>query len=624
MQFLSDVFVRCPECEGRRYQPHVLKIRLDGKSIHEVLELTVTEAVKFFEKHGSKRIASPLRVLEEVGLGYIRLGQPLNTLSGGESQRLKLVERLTSRDSDSSVRTDGAADKSVRATTLLILDEPTTGLHFDDVAMLVKVFDRLVEQGNSLLVIEHNLEVIKCADHVIDLGPEAGTDGGMLVAAGTPEEVATVEESHTGRYLRDILRGTHDARPWSEAASDSEMPHWQKRSDAAGDDEQTARVAEESPRASGASESGVVATALQGALSASGIGIFGAREHNLKNITLSIPRDQLVVITGLSGSGKSTLAFDLLFAEGQRRFLDVMSPYARQFVEQLEKPDVDRITGLPPSVAIEQRVTRGGGKSTVATVTEVYHFLRLLFSKLGVQHCPDCGCAVESQTAAAVTRRVEAFAKKGRVRVFATLVKARKGFHTDVAKWARRQGFETLLVDGKLVRVDEFTKLERFREHTIEVLVGERTPADTRGPRRRRLAELVKSALTIGRGTIRVLDAKNRGTILSTEQTCPECGLSFEELDPRLFSFNSPHGWCAECRGFGEVWKHYVNPRLETALEQEMDIERQGESLEEGEAVPCPSCNGERLNPQARAVRLETSNVQRRTSNVQRAAKDSR
>ncbi|MEO6741573.1 MAG: excinuclease ABC subunit A, partial [Chthoniobacteraceae bacterium] len=492
MQFLSDVFVRCPECEGRRYQSHVLKIRLDGKSIHDVLELTVTEAVKFFEKHGELRTARPLRVLEEVGLGYIRLGQPLNMLSGGESQRLKLVERLTQQDT---------------AKALLILDEPTTGLHFDDVAMLVKVFDRLVEQGNSLLVIEHNLEVIKCADHVIDLGPEAGTEGGLLVAAGTPEVVAEVEASHTGKFLKDVLHGTRDARLWSAAASESATPLWHERSDAAGD-EVSARVAEEPPRTSVASEGGValsLATALQGAPRC--IGIYGAREHNLKNISLEIPRDQLVVITGLSGSGKSTLAFDLLFAEGQRRFLDVMSPYARQFVEQLEKPDVDRITGLPPSVAIEQRVTRGGGKSTVATVTEVYHFLRLLFSKLGVQHCPKCECAVESQTTAAVTARVEALAKKGRVRVFATLVKARKGFHTDIAKWAKRQGFETLMVDGQLVEVSYFQKLERFREHTIEVLVGERTPADTRGPRRRRLEELVKSALSIGRGTIRVLDA---------------------------------------------------------------------------------------------------------------------
>jgi len=195
------------------------------------------------------------------------------------------------------------------------------------------------------------------------------------------------------------------------------------------------------------------------------------------------------------------------------------------------------------------------------------------------------------------------------VRVFATLVKARKGFHTDIAKWAKRQGFETLMVDGQLTDVAYFQKLERFREHTIEVLVGERTPADTRGARRRRLEELVKCALTIGRGTIRVLDAKNRGTILSTERACPDCGQSFEELDPRLFSFNSPHGWCAECRGFGEVWKHYVNPRLETALEQELDIERQGESLEEGEAVPCPVCTGARLNPQARAVRLNDRTI---------------
>ncbi len=371
MQFLSDVFVRCPECEGRRYQPHVLKIRVDGKSIHEVLEMTVTEAVRLFEVRDAARIAGPLRILEEVGLGYIRLGQPLNMLSGGESQRLKLVERLTQQDT---------------ANALLILDEPTTGLHFDDVAMLVKVFDRLVEQGNSLLVIEHNLEVIKCADYVLDLGPEAGTGGGLLVAKGTPEEVAQVEESHTGRYLGRALSPkaprSAGAEEWARSAS---APY------------QTAVVAEEPSRAA----------------ASRAIGIHGAREHNLKNISLSIPRDQLVVITGLSGSGKSTLAFDLLFAEGQRRFLDVMSPYARQFVEQLEKPDVDRITGLPPSVAIEQRVTRGGGKSTVATVTEVYHFLRLLFSKLGVQHCPDCGCAVESQTAAAVTRRVEDFAKKG-------------------------------------------------------------------------------------------------------------------------------------------------------------------------------------------------------------------
>ena len=583
MQFLSDVFVRCPECEGRRYQAHVLKIHLAGKSIADVLELTVTEAVTFFQKLGAKKVYTPLSVLAEVGLGYLRLGHPLNVLSGGESQRLKLVERLINPTATNAVATTPGAAPSASAGkspapahTLLILDEPTTGLHFDDIAQLLKVFERLVEQGNSLLVIEHNLEVIKCADHVIDLGPEAGAAGGLLVAQGTPEEIALVEESHTGRYLRSVLSGIPQL--------DFEI-------------EDSARVAE-SPLPLGAPAN------LQNQIT-----ITGAREHNLKNISVSIPRDELVVITGLSGSGKSTLAFDLLFAEGQRRFLDVMSPYARQFVEQLEKPDVDRITGLPPSVAIEQRVTRGGGKSTVATVTEVYHFLRLLFSKVGIQHCPDCDCAVQKQTATAVARQVEELAAKGRVRVFATIIKARKGFHTDVAKWAKRQGFKTLLVDGTLTEVSDFQALERFREHTIEVLIGERSPADAKNAKSASITELVKTALEHGRGTIRVLDAKNKATVLSTERACPQCGQSFEELDPRLFSFNSPHGWCSECRGFGEVWKQYINPRLESALEQELDVERQSESLENGETQPCPQCHGARLNPQARAVRIGGSPI---------------
>ena len=206
MQFLSDVFVRCPECDGKRYQPHVLKIKVNSKSIHDVLSCTVTEAIEFFtalraqtlKAEGpsspvarfAQKAADPLRILQEVGLGYLHLGQPLNVLSGGESQRLKLVGHLTSQGSEDS---------------LLIFDEPTTGLHFDDIALLVKVFDRLVEQGNTLVVIEHNLDVIKCADYVIDLGPEAGDAGGFIAATGTPEAIAKVAASHTGRYLRAVL-----------------------------------------------------------------------------------------------------------------------------------------------------------------------------------------------------------------------------------------------------------------------------------------------------------------------------------------------------------------------------------------------------------------------------------
>ena len=310
------------------------------------------------------------------------------------------------------------------------------------------------------------------------------------------------------------------------------------------------------------------------------------------------------MITGLSGSGKSTLAFDILFAEGQRRFLDSMSPYARQFVEQLEKPDVDLVSGLPPSVAIEQRVTRGGGKSTVATVTEVYHFLRLLFAKTGTQFCPDCDLPVAKQSVASIVKQIEATAKRGPLKVLAPLVKARKGFHTDVARWAERQGFDTLYVDGRLVPISHFRKLERFKEHTIDVVVG---MID-----RRRIAQardIVRRALEIGRGTARLLDSKNRLTVTSTEMSCPGCGRAFEELDPRLFSFNSPHGACEECGGFGEIWDQDFQTAAsrdgESLLENELAAERESEWIEEGEARECPSCHGSRLNAVARHVRVQ-------------------
>ena len=603
MQFLSDLFVRCAECEGKRFQLHVLKVQLQGKSIHDILELTLSEAIHFFSQIDDERsaqISRGLKVLEEVGLGYLRLGQPLNTLSGGESQRLKLVGHLretenAQRSTSNAQRPTADAIGSWQSTigNLFIFDEPTTGLHFDDVAMLLRLFQRLVDRGHSIAVIEHNLEVIKCADWIIDLGPEAGDAGGEVVAVGTPEQVAKAEKSQTGKFLSAVISsGVQRSReiPWRnrEGSSAGSL-------DFARDDrDELARAAEQPPRFRFHSHNGAIR-------------VHGAREHNLKNINVKIPREKLVVITGLSGSGKSTLAFDILFAEGQRRFLDSMSPYARQFVEQLEKPDVDLVSGLPPSVAIEQRVTRGGGKSTVATVTEVYHFLRLLFAKTGRQFCPDCDLPVEKQSVAAIIRQIEAAAKSRKLsglKVLAPLVKARKGFHTDVARWAERQGFETLYVDGQLVPIRNFQKLERFKEHTIDIVVGVIDRKRIAGVR-----EIARRALEIGRGTARLLDSRNRLTVMSTEMSCPNCGRAFEELDPRLFSFNSPHGACEKCGGFGEIWDQdfqtVADRDGESVLENELAAERESEWIEEGDARECPSCHGSRLNAVARHVRVQ-------------------
>ena len=352
------------------------------------------------------------------------------------------------------------------------------------------------------------------------------------------------------------------------------------------------------------------------------IAIHGAREHNLKNVSLTVPRGRFVVVTGVSGSGKSTLAFDLLFAEGQRRFLDSMNVYARQFVEQLSRPDVDLITGIPPTVSIEQRTSRGGGKSTVATVTEVYHFIRLLFARLGTQFCPECRVPVEAQTRDELGHRLEAeLRRRGDLTLLAPVVRNRKGFHTDVAEWAASHGYAEVRADGKLYPTSERLRLDRFREHDVEIVVGrleskaqnpggrassrahtsaeDGARGDARPPGLRR-QQLIDETLKLGQGTLFALDSRKHLTVHSTERACPQCGKSFEALDPKNFSYNSSQGWCPRCRGFGEL---FYLPDVDRGARADA-IEESWYGWQEGEREICPDCGGARLNPLARAVRL--------------------
>ena len=562
MQFLSDVYLRCPDCDGRRYRTEVLEVKLtrgdySPKSIADVLDLTVSEALAFFCK--DPEVCLRLAPLAEVGLDYLRLGQPVPTLSGGEAQRLKLAGHLA----DSAVRTVKPSNSGPRRGSLFLFDEPTTGLHFDDVAKLLRAFERLIEAGHSLLVIEHNLDVIRAVDWIIDLGPEGGEGGGHVVSTGTPLEIMQSAESHTGRALREEHRGGNAVRDSDGAAPYADAP-----------------VHRPSVPVS--------------------IEIHGAREHNLKNVDVSLGLNKFTVITGVSGSGKSTLAFDILFAEGQRRYLESLNAYARQFVQPSSRPDVDAIFGIPPTVAIEQRTSRGGHKSTVATLTEIYHFLRLLYVKLGTQYCPDCNSRIEPQSADAIAARLLKEYRGKTVSLSSPLIVARKGLYTALAKWARGKGFSHLRVDGALLPTAKWPRLDRFVEHNIELPVAEMKISASG---ELALRENIDLALHYGHGVMHVqtASAQSEASVFSTKRACPKCGTGFPELDPRLFSFNSKHGWCKGCFGTG----------LQLP---EFDAEQSGEEsawrgATDAAAQLCPHCAGQRLNPIALNVLFRESSI---------------
>ncbi|MEO0081409.1 MAG: excinuclease ABC subunit UvrA, partial [candidate division WOR-3 bacterium] len=270
------------------------------------------------------------------------------------------------------------------------------------------------------------------------------------------------------------------------------------------------------------------------------IQVRGAREHNLKNVHLAIPRNKLVVITGISGSGKSSLAFDTIYAEGQRRYIESLSAYARQFLGMLEKPDCDQITGLSPAIAIEQRTTARNPRSTVGTVTEIYDYLRLLFARIGRPHCPKCDRPISSQTIDQIVDTLLAEAGDSNLIILAPLVRGRKGEYQELLARAKRRGFIRVRVDRELYEIDKVPKLERYKKHDIELVIDRLT---AKPEARKRLADSIELALREGNG-ICIVTSNNADRLFSEKLSCPDCGFNLEEITPRLFSFNSPYGAC--------------------------------------------------------------------------------
>ncbi len=644
MQFLADVNIRCPRCDGRRFKDEVLEIRVKGLSIGDMLDCTAQELLDRYGDYPA--LVNTLRPVVEMGLDYLRVGQPLNTLSGGEAQRLKLLRYLGSSAGVARSAENGA-------TRVFLLDEPTTGLHPHDLKKLLDVLQKLVDLGNTVIVVEHNLELLAACDWLIDLGPEGGEGGGDIVAAGPPHVVAEHPGSHTGRFLRERRSQQVAAGTIGEAAGKGGFSFGGTRH---GHHDGFAEAAESTGNDLGPS----------GAIT-----IRGAREHNLQLAEITLPRERMTVLTGLSGSGKSTLAFDVLFAEGQRRYMECLSAYVRQYFKILEKPDVDQIHGLPPTVAIEQRISRLNRRSTVGTITEIYHFLRLAYAKLGRQHCPQCGQELSALTFDQILSLVDQEIRKGNRRLLAPLVRGRKGIYRDLFVKLLKMGFHTVRVDGGWLPLDPLPVLERHREHDIELLVADLESSHS--AQGGVAPELLRRALSLGGGSVHVPGKEER--ILSQHLHCHECQQGFAPLDPRLFSFNSRHGACPACEGIGtesrlnvdclvgpteEPLRHSLfrfsgaphwRGWLKGALKRMEEYWIQGlgvtpdlafdalkpdvretilrgragsvkglipllEGLQEDDGnwsevrqlfrdEPCPLCNGQRLNAQARAVRMK-------------------
>lgn len=467
MDFMEDAWVECPQCKGKRFDPEILSVKFKGKSIHDVLETDVEHALQLFDAIPS--IRRKLEVLSQVGLDYLALGQPSTTLSGGEAQRIKLAKELV---------------RPATGKTIYILDEPTTGLHFHDVKRLIEILQQLVEKGNTVLVIEHNMDLVKCADWIIDLGPGAGVHGGELIGEGTPEQIAKLK-TPTGLALKGL------------------PPSPKKKQKSSSVDE---------------------------------IVVEKASQNNLREASLKIPRGKITVFTGPSGSGKSSLAFDTLYAEGQRRYTETLPAYARAQVKQLPKPIVERIEGLSPSIALEQKTGGLNPRSTVGTITEIYDLLRVLYAHLGKIFDPETGKAVENISKETVVSRLLSLPHGEKIQILTPAVFQKKETFEELVERLNREGFLRIRLNGKTYQLDEPIPYEKHRKNEI-FLSLDRLAVDRGGEKR------LYEAIELAQDGIVIVAREKEDIVFNLS--------AHLRLTPQTFSFNHDAGMCLECQGLG-------------------------------------------------------------------------
>jgi excinuclease ABC subunit A len=506
MQLLANVQVVCDTCNGRRFNPATLEIHYKGKSIDDVLNMTIAEALEFFDAHA--KIKNGLSILNRIGLGYLNLGQPSTTLSGGEAQRMKIASELR---------------KPAKGSTLYLLDEPTTGLHFADIEILINCMQELVDKGHTLIVVEHNLDVIKVSDYVVDLGPEAGSGGGELVVKGTPEQILKSKKSLTAKYLKPLLNE-------GDSAIVSKYADVKKKKPKAVDRD---------------------------------IKILGAKKHNLKNIDVNLPFGKLIGVAGVSGAGKSSLAFHTLFAEGQRRFVESLSTYARRFLGAMDRGAVESIEGLAPAIAIDQSSSNRSPRSTVATITELHDYFRLMYARLGQIHCPRTNSELKQYSYNDVLNNIFENHAGEAICIYAPLYLQNSTIELSLKQWSSLPSladkFQSLGyrrfwisngVKGSFMDLPYEGKPPKGKElylYLDRVKVNEEN--------RERIMEALENAAEAGHGIMGVGVGDKTQQKISLFSLYPGHGPSryflHEEIDPKFFSFNSHWGACETCGGLG-------------------------------------------------------------------------
>lgn len=492
MDFMEEAYLECPHCLGQRFDQKILSIRYKNKTIFDVLKMPVSEALELFS--AIPKIFKKLKMLDQVGLCYLTLGQSSTTLSGGEAQRIKLAKEL-SRPSSGQ--------------TLYIFDEPTTGLHAQDIARLIGVLTQLIEQGNSCWVIEHNLELIKSCDYLIEMGPGAGTFGGCIIAEGVPSSFMD-KQTPTALALQGSKLKLNQPAP--------------------------IKFQEDAVR------------------------VQGAWTHHLKGVSASIPYGQMTVCSGPSGSGKSSFAFDTLYAEGQRRYSDSLPNWAQQFIKLAPKPKVDKITGLLAAIAIEQRGHVGNPRSTVGTMTEIYDYLRVLYAQAGQARCPETLAPITTISAEFILEDLFKQDEGTKLQVLAPIRVTHQDDFDYKIKNLAKLGYLRLYLNETCYELDESIPFNPKIKNQILIVIDRiKLCLDNKT----RLYEAIKNGAELGKNELYILINESK-KYYNLSFAAIDSGRSYPSLTPSSFSFNSEEGMCPECHGIGE---QYAQLKLEALLE---------------------------------------------------------